>query len=201
MKYLYQPLFLISFIAMLASCSSQTKVVNNDARTFLTNEEFTFIAEKVNKDGSSYTSYTTAQLRGKSWDNLPELRDKQVFTNPKSIDLESGYGMTVTKDELMVNLPSFDGKVTTTVNLPQTITVTTREADKIQFTATDFTVNQKTNKKGKTSLTIIANDINNPITIKMDVYNNGMTYVNIGRGSKKSVSYGGYVAKNAIAKK
>ncbi len=187
-------------MAMLLSCSSQTKVVNNNARTLITKGEFTFIAEKVNKDGSSYTPYTTSQMKGKSWDNVPELRDKQIFTNPKSIDLESGYGMTVTKNELLVNLPSFDGKVTTTVNLPQTITVTTREADVIQFTATDFTVNEKTNKKGKTSLTIIANVINNPITIKMDIYKNGMTYVNVGRGSKKSVSYEGYVTNNAIAK-
>ena len=198
MKTLSRPIYLIFLLAILASCSPQTKVADGNAKKLITNEKFTFIAEKVNKDGASYTSYTT--IRGNSWENLPDFRDRQVFSSPKSIDLDSGYGLTLTKNELKVNIPSYDGKVTTTVNLPQTITNTFREADMIQFTSTDFTVDQKTNKKGKTSLTIIANDISNPITIKMDVFKNGTSYVSFERGSKKSLSYGGYITNNVIAK-
>lgn len=198
MKTLSQAFFSLFLVAILASCSSQTKIAEGNAGKLITNEEFTFIAEKVNKDGYSYTNYTTT--RGNSWENLPDFRERQVFANPKSIDLDSGYGITLTKNELKVNIPSLDGKVTTTVNLPQTITNTFREADLIQFTSTDFTVDQKTNKKGKTSLTIIANDINNPITIKMDVFKNGMSYVSFERGSKKSLSYGGYITNKVIAK-
>lgn len=102
----------------------------------------------------------------------------------------------------MVTLPAFYGLKDTQTSPSGTIKEMTWDYRLIHFTTSDFTVDKTINKKGNTALTIIAKDINNPITIRIEVFADGKTNVVFEPGVQKSTSYAGYVKnKNVIAKK
>lgn len=201
MRNLYSIIASLVFLSMTISCNVQNKANSKKEVYPLKTENFTFIATKSDLDGYNYKVEEISR-GGNSWDNPPNFRQRQTFVRSRTQLLDSGYSVSVTKNELEVTLPFFGqiGK-NWTVNPSRTIQEITVHNGVIHFTSSDFTVDQKINKKGNMALTIIANDITNPITIKMEVFDDGKTNVVFETGVRKSSSYAGYVKnKNSIAK-
>lgn len=200
MKNLSKTLFSFFLIVILASCSSQSTVVDNKTSKLLNTENFTFIAEEANYDGYNYTLEDISRKEN-SWENLPNFRERKVFVRSKSTPLDAEYSVAVTNNKLEIFLPYFLGlNKEWTTNPSRTIQYTTSDSGFIKLISTDFTVDQKINKNGKTTLTIIANDITNPVKIKIDVFKDGKSLLVVDSSIRKSSSFRGYITTNAIAK-
>ncbi len=201
MKYLSSIIACIVWLSLTISCNVQNNASSKKAGFPLQAENFTFFATERHQDGFNYTIKEIKE-KGNSWNDLPNSREHREFVNPKSVPLDAGYKIAITKDELIVNLPAFYGLKDTQTSPSGKITYMSWDNRLIQFTSSDFTVDKTINKKGNTGLTIIAKDIDNPIIIKMEIFKDGKTNVVFEPGVQKSTSYAGYVKnKNVFAKK
>lgn len=200
MKNLSRIFITILLVSLLGSCTSQNKVSEGKTTQLLITENFTFIAEEANRDAQHYT-VEQINSYGNSWDNPPNFRERMYFDRSTSQRLDSGYSISVSKNDLEVILPFF-GESGKKGLLTESLQIQYKTADSgiLKFTSNDFTIHRKVNKKGTTTLSIIAKDATNPIKIKMDVFANGKTLVVFTPGFRKSSSFGGYITMNAIAK-
>ena len=103
MKNLSKTLFSFFLIVILASCSSQSTVVDNKTSKLLNTENFTFIAEEANYDGYNYTLEDISRKEN-SWENLPNFRERKVFVRSKSTPLDEEYSVAVTNNKLEIFL-------------------------------------------------------------------------------------------------
>lgn len=198
MKNFYKTSISVFLLSFVISCSTKNNIVNTNKP--LTTENLTFIAVEANQDAYNYKMEDLGRTEGNSWDNPPPVRDRQYFVKSTSQRLDSGYNIKVTKNELEVNLPFFGELSKWTTTPSRTMQYASADRGVIQFISTDFTMDQKNSKKGKTTLTILAKDNDNPIKIKMEVFANGKTYVEVYPGTRKSSSFEGYIKNNVIAK-
>ena len=203
MKNLSKVFFALSVFLIIGSCTSQRTSIAQNSNQIITGEKFTFVAQEAFINA---TKYRTEEIResGNSWENPPNFRERQDFGSSRTSSLSAGYRITIDKNNLEVILPYYGEMGKKWITNPSgdgSIRYMTSDSGVVHFTTSDFTINEKMSKKGKTTLTIVANDSHNPIKIKMDVFDNGKTIVALDTGIRKSTSFGGYITNNTIAKK
>ena len=200
MKNLMKTIVAVFFLSFLVSCGSQNLEQSKNLAGLVETESFTFIAEEANINPYNFRVEETNEA-SRTLGKIPNFRERQYFVNGKMQPLDSGYRISVTKNELEVILPFFgEYNKKWTTNITGMIRTTTADTVIMQFTSSAFTVEQEINKKGTKTITIIAKDAKDPIKIKMEVFKSGKTFATIDPGSSTSFSYKGYVRSNLVAK-
>lgn len=170
----------ISFLLLIfsfSSCSQKIYTSSANLKELIASNEFTFLAERANPTNSDVINVMNNFPGGGS----------QRFLN-----LDYGYTVTLKNKNLIVDLPYF-GRLFTP-NFDQS-------KNNFNFTSKDITISKSQNKKGNWEYKIVTNDQPVKITINLDIYPNGKSYVNVNANDRQSISYDGYVMKNKADKK
>ena len=177
MNNLFKIVTAVFTMTLAFSCSTQNNIASPNIPPLLESSEFTFVAEHANPNNIDVINVLNSLPGGSS---------------ARILNLDSGYTIEIRKEELEVTLPYFGRMYSPN-----------RDSSKnsYRFTSKDFTLNKKEGKKGSSLLTLITNDQNNNVTINMEVFKNGKTYVTVNSNDRQPISYDGYITENTAGKK
>lgn len=163
-------------LTLAFSCSTQNNIAAPNIAPLLESSEFTFVAEHANPNNMDVINIMNSLPGGSS---------------ARMLNLDSGYTVEIRKEELEVTLPYYGRMYNSSMDPSK---------NSYRFTSKDFTVNKKEGKKGSSLLTLITNDQNNNVTINMEVYKNGKTYVTVNSNNRQPISYDGFITENTAGK-
>lgn len=177
MKNLSKIFIAVFTLTLAISCTTQNTMIPANITPLLESNEFTFVAEHANPNNLDVVNVMNSIPGGSS---------------STILNLDSGYTIEITKEELKVTLPYFGRMYTPSIDSSK---------NSYRFTSKDFTINKKDGKKGSSVFTIIANDRQNVRTITIEVFKNGKAYTSIDSNDRQPISYDGYITDNAPVKK
>lgn len=155
------------------SCTSQTYVESGLLSSMVEQEQFTFMAERVNITNQDVIN----SLPGGSVARMQNL--------------SYGYNIVFENKEMKVNLPYF-GRTYNSSRDPN--------QSGFFFTSKDYTIAEKEGKKGGKTLTVKPKDVDNVDAIYIEISANGKCFVSIDANDRQPISYSGYMMKNEIKK-
>ena len=158
------------------SCTSQTYVESGLLNSMLEQEQFTFMAERVNISNQDVMNAINSLPGGSS---------------ARMQSLSYGYDIVFENNEMIVHLPYF-GRTYNPSPDPNKAG--------FYFTSKEYKITKKEGKKGGKTLTIKPNDIDYVDAIYIEISSNGKSYVSINANDRQPISYSGYIMKNAIKK-
>lgn len=177
MKKYFKIIATIGLFLAIASCTSQKSIPSAKVASLLENGEFTFMAERANP-----TNFDVINVMN----SLPNAGSSRI------LNLDYGYIVQVTKDELKVTLPYFGRMFSPTFD---------REKNSYRFTSKDFTVNKTPGKKGSSVYSLQIKDQPNIRKMFLEVFANGKSYLSIDSSDRQAISYDGYLMENEAPKK
>lgn len=177
MKNLVKIVFTAITLLVSLACSTQSNIPSANIASLLESQEFTFMAEHANPNNMDVINVMNSLPGGSS---------------SRMMDLDYGYSIEIRKDKLEVTLPYFGRMYTSNMD---------PDKNSYRFTSKDFTINKKEGKKGSSVFTIVTKDQQNVITININVFQNGKTYVWIDSNDRQSISYDGHIMANTVLKK
>lgn len=154
------------------SCAAPAHIPLSNVTSLLQMQEFTFVAQRANPV------------------NLDVINALPNGSASRLLNLDPGYTIEITKDELQVTLPYFGRMYNADMS----------GKNSYRFTSKDFTVNKKEGKKGSTIFMITTKDQQNVNNINMEVFSNGKAYVSIDANDRQPISYDGYITANSAEK-
>jgi len=105
-------------------------------------------------------------------------------TAGSSRQLTSDYGLQVSKDTVVSDLPYFGRAYTAPLNPSE---------GPLQFTTTKFQYMVSTNKKGGWNVTITPQDVTDPRELIMTIFDNGSASMVVNSTNRQPISFNGYV--------
>ncbi|MCQ4035685.1 DUF4251 domain-containing protein [Kaistella montana] len=173
MKNLFQTLIFGILIFVLNACSSTNSVSNANITKLLKDGEFTFMAQRANPTSSDVVNVLNS---------FPNSSSSQV------LNLDYGYSLKITKDELVAELPYFGRMFSSNYD---------NTKNSYRFTSKDFNISESSGKKGSTIYTINAKDQQNIRRMILEVFANGKAYLSIDSSDRQPISYDGYIKENS----
>ncbi len=173
MKNLLKIMIFGVFIAVFTGCSSQNTVANANISKLLKENEFTFMAQRANPANADVVNVLTS---------MPNSTSTQV------LNLDHGYSLKITKDELIAVLPYFGRMYSSTYD---------NTKNSYRFTSKDFNISQSSGKKGSIIYLINAKDQQNVRKMILEVFPNGKAYLSIDSTDRQPISYDGYIQENS----
>ena len=177
MKNLLKIIFFGIFSIVLNSCGTQTTSSPEKITSLLKSGEFTFMAQHANPMGGDVINVMNS---------LPNSSSSRI------LDLDYGYGLKITKDELTATLPYFGRMYNPSVDPSK---------NGYRFTSKDFKINQGTGRKGSNTFSFTVNDQHFVKKMFLEVYKNGKAYLSIDSNDRQPISYDGYIMENTVEKK
>lgn len=162
--------------AILGSCSSQSAIAPEKVSALLNSGEFTFIAQRANPMNMDVVNVMNS---------LPGSSSTRI------LDLDYGYTVQISKDQLEVTLPYF-GRLYN----PSYDTI----KNGFRFTSKDYKVTQEDGRKGSKVFYITVNDQQNIRKMNLEVFKNGKAYLSIDANDRQPISYDGYIMENSTKK-
>lgn len=175
MKNLLHIFSLITALMFVASCSTQKGAASPEVQNLVSKGTFTFMAEHANPTG---------------YDVINVMNSLPGAGASRLLNLDAGYTIELTTDELRVTLPYFGRMYSASM----------QSDNSYRFVSKDFDVNRSSGKQGSTIFTLIPRDEQKVSRIIMNVFKNGKTYVSIDSNDRQPISYDGYITPNAAAK-
>lgn len=176
MKNILKIISAMMLMIIMVSCATTSKMDNPEVINLLDNGAFTFVAERASPTSADVTNVMNSMSNG---------------STSRILNLDPGYTIILTKDEMDVVLPYFGTMYKANFG----------GNNSFRFTSKDFTVNQSKGKKGSSIFNIIPKDQRNINNIIMEVFRNGKAYVSINANDRQPISYDGYLMKNEKVKK
>ncbi|KIC62426.1 DUF4251 domain-containing protein [Chryseobacterium taiwanense] len=174
MKKYISILYMLGFLFIFQSCSSQTGMDTQTVTALVNSQDFSFHAERANP-----TNY----------DVINVMNSMPNSTSTRILNLTDGYySIDIKGDKLESVLPYF-GRVFNP-------SYGNNEKNSYRFTSKDFTVTKSQNKKGTWIVRIKPKDVSNVDEIVMEVYKNGKAFTSIKGNDRQPISYDGYISKN-----
>ena len=164
-------LFSSIFILTITSCASITYVDKATLNSLIDSQDFTFMAKRANP-----TNYDVVNV----------MNSMPGGASSRMLDLDYGYTIKLSKDELNVELPYFGRSYNPSYDPSK---------NGFRFTSKDFGVVKSVNKKGNTTFEITPKDIEEPLTIYLEVFKTGSAFVSINSSNRQAISYDGYLMK------
>lgn len=177
MKNLFRLLFGLCLLFTIASCTSQKSIPSAKVASLLENGEFTFMAERANP-----TNFDVINVMN----SLPNGASSRI------LNLDYGYTVKVTKEEVKVVLPYFGRMFTPSFD---------QEKNSYRFTSNNFTLNKTAGKKGSSVYSFQIKDQPNIRKMFLEVFPNGKSYLSIDSSDRQAISYDGYLMENEVSKK
>ena len=177
MKNFFKIIFGFCLIFAIVSCTSQKSLPSAKVESLLESGEFTFMAERANP-----TNFDVINVMN----SLPNAGSNRI------LNLDYGYTVVVTKDELKVTLPYFGRLFTPNFD---------REKNSYRFTSKDFSLNKTAGKKGSSVYSFQIKDQPNIRKMFLEVFPNGKSYLSMDSSDRQSISYDGYLMENEVSKK
>lgn len=174
MKNLLHALTIIFLI--LTSCSTQTGTAPEKVTQLLSSGEFTFMAQHANPTNAEVTNVLNS---------LPNSISARI------LNLDYGYTLQITKNQLEVNLPYFGRSYTPSYD-------TTKNS--FRFTSKDFRVTQKDGQNGSKNYYFTLDDQNSIRKMNLEVFRNGKAYLSVDASDRQPISYDGYIMENNTKK-
>ncbi|MBW8361777.1 MAG: DUF4251 domain-containing protein [Kaistella sp.] len=169
-------LIFCGLLFFVQSCTSQTYMDPKSLENAISNNEFTFMAEKAIP-----TNYDVINIMN----SMPNS------TSSRILNLSSGYTVILKKSVLEVNLPYFGRSFSSSRDSSN---------NGYTFTSKDFTVTKSAGKKGTTVVQIETNDQHAEKKIIIEVFKNGKALVSVNSNDRQPISYDGYMMKNEAVK-
>lgn len=169
MKTFIKGLF-YAVILVQISCTAQNRQDISSINSLLSNDEFTFSAERAIPT---------------SVDAINILNTLPGGSTQRILNLDEGYGLTIKKEEISANLPYFG----------QTYSAAVAMTDRtgIRFVSKDFEIQKgKPSKKSETYI-IHPKDQKYVRTLILEVFSNGKAYLSINSNDRQPISYEGNI--------
>ena len=173
MKNLFKIISFALLMVVFNACSSTNTVASANITSLLKENEFTFMAQRANPKNSDVVNVLNS---------LPNSTSSRV------LNLDYGYTLKITKNEISAELPYFGRMFTSNYD---------NTKNSYRFTSKDFTMNQKDGKKGSTIYQITTNDQQPPKRLILEVFPNGKAYLSIDSSDRQPISYDGYIQGNS----
>lgn len=159
---------------LFSSCSSSanSQLPRNEVSSLVNSQNFTFLAQRAIP-----TNLDVVRIMN----SLPGAGGTRMM------DLDYGYTIKLTDDELKVELPYY-GRVF--IADPDTAN------NSYRFTSKDFHIAKEEGKKGKTLFRITPKDVRYVRSVFLEVFPGGKAYVSIDSNDRQPISYHGYIMKN-----
>lgn len=164
-------ILIFSAIALLQSCASQIYMEPQELNTAIQSDEFSFVAKRANP--TNYAVINTIN-------SIPNS------TATRILELSTGYGLSLKKNLLEVNLPYFGRAYKASTN-PLEIGY--------RFASKDFYLKKSAGKNGKTIYTFEPNDNTAIRRISIEIYPSGSAMVSVDSNDRQPITYDGYLEK------
>lgn len=164
------------FLIAVNSCTTQTNIAPAKVTSLLQGSEFTFMAQRANP-----TNYDVINVMN----SLPTSSASQM------LNLDYGYIMEIKKNQVKLVLPYFGRMFNPGYD-------TTKNSFRV--TSKDFSIDEKSGKRGSFVYTILPKDQQNIRKIILEVYKNGKSYLSIDANDRQPISYDGYITENSMIK-
>ncbi len=173
MKNLLKIIIFGVFMAVFTACSSQSTVANANITKLLKENEFTFMAQRANPASADVVNVLTS---------MPNSTSTQV------LNLDHGYSLKITKNEIIAVLPYFGRMFSSSYD---------NTNNSYRFTSKDFNISQSSGKKGSIIYLINVKDQQNVRKMILEVFPNGKAYLSIDSTDRQPISYDGYIEENS----
>lgn len=174
MKKYISILFVFGFLFFFQSYSAQ-EMDSKTVDALVNSQDFTFHAQRANP-----TNY----------DVIKVMNSMPNSTSTRILDLNGDYTILVKDKMLDVVLPYFGRSFKANIG----------GDNSYRFTSKDYTLTKSQNKKGKWTIKIKPNDVNNVDEIIIEVFKNGKAFTSVRSNDRQPISYDGYVSKNEETK-
>lgn len=174
MKKYISILFVFGFLFFFQSYSAQ-EMDSKTVDALVNSQDFTFHAQRANP-----TNY----------DVIKVMNSMPNSTSTRILDLNGDYTIIVKDKMLDVVLPYFGRSFKANIG----------GDNSYRFTSKDYTVTKSQNKKGKWTIKIKPNDVNNVDEIIIEVFKNGKAFTSVRGNDRQPISYDGYVSKSEETK-
>lgn len=173
MKKYISILYILGFLLVFQSCSSQTGTDAQTVTALVNSQDFSFHAQRAIP-----TNYDVINVMN----SIPNS------TSTRILDLSGdNYSIDLRKDKMEVVLPYFGRAFNSSYG---------NNDNSYRFTSKDFTVNTTQGKKGKSIVKIKVNDQRAVDEIIIEVFKNGKAFTSIRSNDRQPISYDGYISKN-----
>lgn len=169
LSYIFSLVILIG----LTSCSSQTYLSSEILTQVTDRSEFRFNANKVMSTNMDVQNVLNS---------MPGAGASRIM------NLDSGYGFDLKRNEITSNLPYF-GRLYTSSSYGN------NDRSGFSFTSTNISVIKTQGSKGKKIYKITSNDQYNKPTYVLEIYKNGSAFLSISANDRQPISYDGYITK------
>ena len=163
----------IFLLGLNTSCSTQTYLDKDTVSQVISNQEFTFMAQKANPLDTSVNNVMNS---------MPGMTNR-------ILNLDYGYTVKVEKDKLTVNLPYFGRSYTPSYNSTNI---------GFNFESKDFSIHKAEGKKKSQLLTFNIKDQNTFKKFYLEIFENGRAYLSIDSNDRQPISYDGFIMKNEV---
>ena len=163
----------IFLLGLNTSCSTQTYLDKDTVSQVISNQEFTFMAQKANPLDTSVNNVMNS---------MPGMTNR-------ILNLDYGYTVKVEKDKLTVNLPYFGRSYTPSYNSTNI---------GFNFESKDFSIYKAEGKKKSQLLTFNIKDQNTFKKFYLEIFENGRAYLSIDSNDRQPISYDGFIMKNEV---
>ncbi|KPH12012.1 DUF4251 domain-containing protein [Chryseobacterium sp. ERMR1:04] len=174
MKKYISILFVFGFLFFFQSYSAQ-EMDSKTVDALVNSQDFTFHAQRANP-----TNY----------DVIKVMNSMPNSTSTRILDLNGDYTIIVKDKMLEVVLPYFGRSFKANIG----------GDNSYRFTSKDYTVTKSQNKKGKWTIKIKPNDVNNVDEIIIEVFKNGKAFTSVRGNDRQPISYDGYISKSEETK-
>lgn len=174
MKKYISILFVFGFLFFFQSYSAQ-EMDSKTVDALVNSQDFTFHAQRANP-----TNY----------DVIKVMNSMPNSTSTRILDLNGDYTIIVKDKMLDVVLPYFGRSFKANIG----------GDNSYRFTSKDYTVTKSQNKKGKWTIKIKPNDVNNVDEIIIEVFKNGKAFTSVRGNDRQPISYDGYISKSEETK-
>ncbi len=164
------------FLLLLTSCGSQLNMAPEKVNQLLSRGEFTFMAQRANPTNADVTNVLNS---------LPNASSARI------LNLDYGYTLQITKDQLDVNLPYFGRTYNPSYDTSK---------NSFRFTSKSFRVTQKDGKNGNKNYFFTVNDQNSIRKMNLEIFSNGKAYLSVDADDRQPISYDGYIMENNTKK-
>lgn len=175
MKKYISLLMIFGLLFSFQSCASQGSSDPAIVNALVDSQEFTFHAQRANP-----TNYDVINVMN----SIPNSTASRI------LNLNGDYTITVSKNNLQVELPYFGRVFNPSYGNP--------DQNGYKFTSKDFIINKSQNKKGTWTLKIKPKDYKSVEEINIEIFKNGKTFVSMRSNDRQPITYDGYVSKNEI---
>lgn len=163
-------LLIVMLLFVAAACSTQNRLPEAYVTSLLKSREFSFMAERAYPSNADVINVINS---------IPNASSRRM------LDLDSGYGIDITKDKITVTLPYFGRMYNPSID-PQ--------GNSYRFSSKNFIINETDGKKGSTLYRINTKDRQQTRVIYLEVFKGGSATVAIDSNDRQTITYTGYIA-------